>query len=74
MPFKVLVGSARKGGTTQQQADVVVAAVNDLESQLNAPEFNVESVQGVFVHDLNPLETEVIAIVKTKDIITKKGA
>lgn len=70
--FKVLIGKQAKGGTTKQQECAVELAALDLENKLNDPENLVESINTGFVHDINPLYTEVIAIVTTADKPTKK--
>lgn len=73
MAFKLLVGRATKGGSSSQQAATVEKAALDLEAQLNDPVNGVDSIQSVLVHDLNPLDAEIIAFVKTTDA-KKKGA
>jgi transposase len=70
--FKVLIGKQAKGGTTAQQEAAVELAALNLESQLNDKDLKVQSVESVFVHDLNPLHAEVIAVVEVADSTTKK--
>lgn len=71
--FKVLIGRQAKGGSTYQQAESVELAALDLERQLNDKKLGVQNVQGVIVHDINPLSVEVIAVVEVSTPALKKG-
>ena len=75
MAFKVLIGSAPRGGNTQQQADALKLAAEDLEAQLNEIALGVDSIQSTIVDEMNPIAVEIIAFVKTKEItaVPKKG-
>lgn len=70
--FKVLIGRARKGGSLEQQSNVFLQAARDLEAQLNDGTNGVQSIEAVVVHDANPIDAEIISIVKSKVSSTKK--
>lgn len=63
LKYKVIVGRATRGGALSQQAATVERAAQDLVDQLNAG--SVQAVHGIFFHDSNPLQAEVIAVVGT---------
>lgn len=72
--YKILIGKQAKGGSTEQQERAVELASNDLENQLNDKSIGVKNIFGIVVHDMNPLTTEVIALVEVSDpVIKKKG-
>lgn len=72
MAFKIFIGRADKGGPSAQQAQVAEAAASDLELQLNDKTNNVQSIQGFFLHDTNPLQVEIIAVAVVSDSASKK--